>query len=183
MSLWRLDESKIWWEASSLKNQVRVDVPVWFQIRLQAEFPHALEKVKWKIPWGSSQSKDWTRVSCIAGRFFTVWATRKAFALERSAFILLSPSTDWMRAYPDAEAPILWPPDAKNWLIGKDPDARNDWRQEKGTTEDEWYHQRDGHEFEQAPGVGDGQGTLACCSPWGHKEPDTTEWLNWLTGP
>ena len=131
MSLWRLDESKIWWEASSLKNQVRVDVPVWFQIRLQAEFPHALEKVKWKIPWGSSQSKDWTRVSCIAGRFFTVWATRKAFALERSAFILLSPSTDWMRAYPDAEAPILWPPDAKNWLIGKDPDARNDWRQEK----------------------------------------------------
>ena len=137
MSLWRLDESKIWWEASSLKNQVRVDVPVWFQIRLQAEFPHALEKLKWKIPWGSSQSKDWTRVSCIAGRFFTVWATRKAFALERSAFILLSPSTDWMRAYPDAEAPILWPPDAKNWLIGKDPDARNDWRQEKGTTEDE----------------------------------------------
>ena len=131
MSLWRLDESKIWWEASSLKNQVRVDVPVWFQIHLQAEFPHALEKVKWKIPWGSSQSKDWTRVSCIAGRFFTVWATRKAFALERSAFILLSPSTDWMRAYPDAEAPILWPPDAKNWLIGKDPDARNDWRQEK----------------------------------------------------
>ena len=97
MSLWRLDESKIWWEARSLKNQVRVDVPVWFQIRLQAEFLPALEKVKWKIPGASSQSKDWTCVSCIAGRFFTVWATRKAFSLERSAFILLSPSTDWMR--------------------------------------------------------------------------------------
>ena len=64
---------------------------------------------------------------------------------------------------PGAEAPILWPPDAKNWLIGKDPDAGKDWRQkEKGTTEDEmvgWHHWLDGHEFEQAPGVGDGQET------------------------
>ena len=73
--------------------------------------------------------------------------------------------------------------DAKNWLIGKDPDAGKDWRQEeKGTTEDEmvgWHHRLNGHEFEQAPGVGDGQGSLACCSPRGHKESDTTEWLNW----
>ena len=78
----------------------------------------------------------------------------------------------------DAEAPILWPPDAKNWLIGKDPDAGKDWRQEeKGMTEDEmvgWHHQLDGHEFEQAPGVGDGHGSLVCCSPWGHKESDMT---------
>ena len=84
----------------------------------------------------------------------------------------------------DAEAPILWPPDAKNWLIGKDPDAGKDWRQEeKGVTEDEmvgWHHRLDGHEFEQAPGVDDGQGSLVCCSPWGGKESDTTEWLNWL---
>ena len=70
----------------------------------------------------------------------------------------------------DAEAgtPILWPPDMKNWLIGKDPDAGKDWRQkEKRTTEDEmvgWHHQLDGLEFELAPGVGDGQGSLACCS-------------------
>ena len=92
----------------------------------------------------------------------------------------------------DAEAvtPILWPPYNKNWLIGKDPDAGKDWRQEeKGMTEDEmvgWHHQLDGCEFEQAPGVGDGQGSLACCSPWGHKESDTTERLNWpatLGGP
>ena len=80
-----------------------------------------------------------------------------------------------------AEAPILWPPDAKKWLIGKDPDAGKDWRQEeKGTTEDEmvgWHHRPDGCEFEQAPGVGDGQGSLACCRPWGHKELDMTEWL------
>ena len=74
-------------------------------------------------------------------------------------------------------------PDAKNWLIGKDPDAGKDWRQEeKGRTEDEmvgWYHQLDGHEFEQALGVGDGQGCLVCCSPWGLNELDTTEQLNW----
>ena len=83
----------------------------------------------------------------------------------------------------EAVAPILWPPDVKNWLIWKDPDAGKDWRQkEKGMTEDEmvgWYHWLDGHEFEQAPGVGDGQGSLACCSPWGHKESDMTERLNW----
>ena len=81
----------------------------------------------------------------------------------------------------DAEAPILWPPDVKNWLIGKDPDAGKDWRQEeKGSTEDElveWHHRFDGHEFEQALGVFDGQGSLACSSPWGHKELDTTERL------
>ena len=83
----------------------------------------------------------------------------------------------------NAEASILWPPDAKNWLIGKDPDAGKDWRQEeKGMTEEEmvgWHHRLDGHEFEQAPGVGDGQGGLACCSPGGHEELDTTERLNW----
>ena len=83
----------------------------------------------------------------------------------------------------EAETPILWPPDAKNWLLGKDPDAGKDWRQEeKGTTEDEmvgWHHRVDGHEFEQVLGVGDRQGSLVCCSPWGRKESDTTEWLNW----
>ena len=77
----------------------------------------------------------------------------------------------------------FWPSDAKNWLIGKDPDAGKDWRQEeKGRTEDEMvgcYHWLDGHEFEQAPRVGDGQGSLACYSPWGCKESDTTKWLNW----
>ena len=82
----------------------------------------------------------------------------------------------------EAETPILWPPDAKNWLIWKDPDAGKDWRWEKGTTEDEmvgWHHWLNGHEFEQAPGVGDGQGGLVCCSPWGRRESDTTERLNW----
>ena len=88
------------------------------------------------------------------------------------------------RTNAEAETPILWSPDAKNWLIGKDSDAGKDWRQEeKGTTEDEMvgsHHWLDGREFEQALGVGDGQGSLACCSSWGRKELDTTEWLNWL---
>ena len=82
----------------------------------------------------------------------------------------------------EAKTPIHWPPDVKNWLIGKDPDAGKDWRQEaKGTTEDEMiggHHQLDGHEFEQTPGVGDGQGGLVCCSPWSHNESDMTERLN-----
>ena len=80
------------------------------------------------------------------------------------------------------EAPILWPSNAKSWLIRKDTDAGKDWRQEKkGMTEDEivgWYYQLNGHEFEQAPGDGEGQGSLACCSPWGHKESDLIEGLN-----
>ena len=82
----------------------------------------------------------------------------------------------------ETEAPMLWPPDMKSSLIRKGPDAMKDWRQEeKGTTEDEmvgWYHQFSGHEFEQALGDGEGQGSLACCSPWGSKESDTTERLN-----
>ena len=83
----------------------------------------------------------------------------------------------------EAETPILWPPDAKNGLIWKDPDAGKDWRQEeKGMTEDEmvgWHHRLNGHEFEQAPGVSEEQGSLVCCSPWDHKESDKTERLNW----
>ena len=76
----------------------------------------------------------------------------------------------------EAEAPIFWPPDAKSWLIRKDPDAGKDWRQgAKGMTEDkmvEWHHWLNGHELEKAPGDGEGQGSLVCCSPWGH------DWLN-----
>ena len=82
----------------------------------------------------------------------------------------------------ETETPVLWPADAKNRLIGKHPATGKDRRlEEKGTTEDEmvgWHHQLDGYKFEQAPGVGDGQGGLACCSPWGHKALDTTEQLN-----
>ena len=91
----------------------------------------------------------------------------------------------WMftgRTDAETEAPILWPPDAKSQLIGKDPDAGKDWRQDrKGMIEDEmvgWHHWLNGQEFDLAPGDSEGQGSLACCSPWGHKELDMTEWLN-----
>ena len=83
----------------------------------------------------------------------------------------------------EAETPILWPPDVKSWLIWKDPDAGKDWGQkEKGVTEDEmvgWHHRLNGRGFGSTPGVGDGQGGLACCSSWGRKELDATKWLNW----
>ena len=83
-----------------------------------------------------------------------------------------------------AETPVLWPPHVKSWLIGKDSDTGRDWEQEeKGTTEDEmagWHHRLDGCEFKWNPGVGDGQGGLACCSSWGRKELDTIERLNWI---
>ena len=83
----------------------------------------------------------------------------------------------------DAEAPILWPLAVKSWLVGKDPDDGKDWRrEEKGMAEDEmvgWHHWFNGHEFEQTPGDNEGQMSLACCSLWGHKESDMTEWLNW----
>ena len=90
----------------------------------------------------------------------------------------------WIVIDAEAEIPILWPPDVKNWLLGKDLDAGKDWRQEeKGMTEDEmvgWHHRLNGHEFEQAPGVGDGQGGLACCSPWccrvGHNWANEVNW-------
>ena len=82
-----------------------------------------------------------------------------------------------------AETPVLWSPHAKSWLTGKDSDAGRDWGQEeKGTTQDEmagWHHRLDGHESEWTPGDGYGQGDLACCNSWGHKELDTTERLNW----
>ena len=82
----------------------------------------------------------------------------------------------------EAETPVFWPPDVKNWFIWKDPDAGRDWGQEeKGTTEDEmagWHHWLDRRESEWTPAVGDRQGGLACCGSWGRKESDTTE-LNW----
>ena len=106
----------------------------------------------WRIPW---------------------WATVHGVAKSR---------TQWSDFTAEAETPILCPPHMKSCLIGKDPDSGRDWGQEeKGTTEDEMagcHHQLDGHEFGQTPGVGDGQGGLACCDSWGRKESDTIEQLN-----
>ena len=120
---------------------------------------------------------------------FELWCWRRLLRVPWAApWPLVNPTGNqsWIfigRTDAEAATPILWPLDAKNWLTGKDPDSGKDWRQdEKGTTEDEkvgWHHWLDRHEFEQAPGVGDGLGSLACCSPWGCKESDTTEQLNW----
>ena len=95
-------------------------------------------------------------------------------------------SQSWIfigRTDAEAEAPVLWPPDAKSWVIGKDPEAGKDWGQDKkGISKDEmvgWYHWLNEDEFEQTPGDGEGQGSLMC--PWGHKESDMTEQLNWTS--
>ena len=116
---------------------------------------------------------------------FELWCWRRLLRVpwtaRRSKQSILKETSP--RSNAEAETPILWPPLAKCWLIGKDPDAGRDWGQEeKGTTEDEmagWHHQFDAHEFVWTPGVGDGQGGLACCNSWGRKELDTTERLNW----
>ena len=86
------------------------------------------------------------------------------------------------RTVVEVETPTLWPPDAKSWLIWKDPGAGKDWGQDKEMTEDEvvgWHHQLNGHGFGWTLGVGDRQGGLVCCGSWGHKESDKTERLNW----
>ena len=120
---------------------------------------------------------------------FELWCWRRLLTVlctaERTNQ-LIKGTQSWIfigRTDAEAETLILWPPDAKNWLIWKDPDAGKDWRQkEKWMTEDEmfgWHHWLNGNEFEQALVISNGQGSLACCSLWSWKESDMTEWLNW----
>ena len=117
---------------------------------------------------------------------FELWCWRRLLRVPWTArrsnqSILKEISPRW-RTDAKAETPVLWPLHAKSWLIGKDSDAGRDWGQEKGTTKDEmagWHRGLDGRESEWTPGVGDGQGGLACCNSWGHKESDTTERLSW----
>ena len=125
--------------------------------------------------------ESWTIKKAQWRRFLRApWSARTS-----NQFILKEINPEYLLegADAEAEAPILWPPDAKSWLIRKDPDAGKDWGQEeKGTTEDEMvglHHRLNRHEFGWTPGVGDGQGYLACCDSWGRKESDTTEQLNW----
>ena len=116
---------------------------------------------------------------------FELWCWRRLLRVPwtgRSNPSILKEIPPPGRTDAEVETPILWSPDAKNWLLGKDPDAGKDWGQEKWMTQDEvvgWHHQLDGHEFEQAPRVNDGERSLVCCSPWGRKESDTTE-LNYM---
>ena len=106
------------------------------------------------------------------------WTARRS---NQSILKEFSPEYSLEGLMHESETPILWPPDEKSWLIGKDPDARKDRRQEKGMTEDEmvgWHQWVNGHKFEQTPGDGEGQGSLECCSSWSPKELDRTERLN-----
>ena len=133
--------------------------------------------------WTIKKAKHW-RIDA-----FKLWCWRRllraSWTAKRSNPVNPKGNQSWIftgRTNAEVEAPIFWPPEAKDWLTGKDRDAGKDWGQEKGMTENEmvgWHHQLDGHEFEQTSGVGDGRGSLACCSPWGCIESDTTEQLNW----
>ena len=136
----------------------------------------------WEVDWEESWApKSWC--------FWTLVLEKTLESpLDCKEIQLVHPKGDqsWVfigRTDVEPETPILWPPYAKSWLIGKDSDAGRDWGQEeKGTTEDEmagWHYRLDAHEFEWTPGVGDIQGDLVCCDSWGRKESDTTEWLNW----
>ena len=134
--------------------------------------------------------ESWTvnKAECQRIDAFELWCWRRLKSpLDCKEIHPVHPKGDqsWVfigRTDVEAETPILWPPDVKSWLIGKDLDAGKDWgQQEKGETEDEmvgWHHWLHGHEFEQAPGVGDGQGSQACCSPQGGRESDRTKQLN-----
>ena len=134
----------------------------------------------WTINKAGHQKVDAFELWCWSRLLRALWTTR------RSNQLILKENKSWIftgRTDVEAEAPILWPPHAKNWLTGKDPDAGKDWRQEKGMTEDkmvDWHHRLNGHEFEQAPEDDDGQGNLTCCSPWGCRvRHDWAIELNW----
>ena len=135
----------------------------------------------WTIKKAERQRIDAFELWCWRKLLRVPWTARRS---NQSILKEISPEYPLEGLTLRLDTPVLWPPDVKNWLTRKDPDAGKDWRrEEKGMTEDEmvgWHHWLNGYEFEQAPGVGDGQRTLACCSPWGRKESDTTEQLNWV---
>ena len=157
--------------------------------------PHGLQHTRLSClslsPWACSNSRplSWWCHPTISSSVVPFPSCLQSFPASGSRSEERRVGKEWRQE--DDETPILCPPDVKNWLTGKDPDAEEDWRrEEKGKTEDEmvgWHHQLNGHEFEQSPGCSEGQGTLVCCGPWGHKEADITYWLNnnsvrhWLT--
>ena len=134
----------------------------------------------WTIKKAEHQRIDAFELWCWRRLLRIPWTARRS---NQSILKEISPRDFFGRNDAEAETPVLWPPDTKNWLIGKNPEARKDWGQEeKGTTEDEmagWHQRFNGHGFGWTSGVGDGQGGLACCGSWGRKESDMTEWLNW----
>ena len=150
-------------------------------------FPTTVHIVKAMVfPVLVARCKSWTikKAECRRIDAFELWCWRRLLQVPWSAIKPVNPkgNQSWILiGRTDAKAPILWPHDGKNWLIKRDLGAGKDWRQEKGTTEDEmveWHHWLSGHEFEQVLGDGEEQGSLACYSLWGRKESDMTERLN-----
>ena len=132
-------------------------------------------ELDYKEGWALKNLCFWTVVLSKTPEIPLDYKEIKPFSPKENQVLIFIGRTD-----AEAEALIFWPPDAKNWLIWKDPEAGKDWRQEKRMTEDEmdgWHHWFKGHEFEQALGDGDGQGCLVCFSPWDCKESDMTEQL------
>ena len=134
----------------------------------------------WTVKKAECQRIDAFELWCWRRLLRVPWTARRS---SQSILEEISPGCSLEGLMLKLKTPILWPPHAKSWLIGKDSDAGRDWGQEeKGTTEDEmagWHHRLVGHEFEWTPWIGDGHGGLVHCSSWGCKESDTTEWLNW----
>ena len=149
--------------------------------------PHRRQPTRLCRPWGSPGKNTGVGCHFLLHHIFIAIYYRVLY----NAIIYIQPvhpkgNQSWVfigRTDAEAESLVLGPPDVKNWLIWKDPDAGKDWgREEKGTTEDEmvgWHHWLTGQGFGWTPGAGDGLGGLVCCSSWGRKESDAAEWLNW----
>ena len=152
-----------------------------------------LVKAVFPVVMYGCESRTIKKAECWRIDAFELWCWRRllgvpwtAVRFNQSILKEISPKYSLEGLMLKLKLQYFWPPDVKNWLTGKHPDAGKDWRREKkGTTEGEmvgWHHWLNGREFEQAPGVGDGQRSLACYSPWGCKELDTIQRLNWTSG-
>ena len=157
-----------------------ITLPIKVRLVKAIVFPVVMYRFEsWTIKKAERQRIDAFELWCWRRLLRVPWTARRSTQsiLKEISWIFIG------RTDVEAETPLLWPPDAKSWLIWKDLDAGKDWRQEeKGTTEDEmvgWHHWLDGHEFEQALGVGDGQERLVCCSPWGRTWLNNWTELNW----
>ena len=144
---------------------------------------HLVKTMVFPVVTYGCESWSINKAECQRIDAFELWCWRRLLRVPWTARRSNQSILKENRTDVEAETPIIWPPDVKSWLIGKDPEARKDWGQdEKGTTEDEmvgWHHWLNGHGFGWTLGVGDGQGGLGCCGSWGCKELDMTEWLKW----
>ena len=164
-------EEKLWAILDSILKNRDITLPTKVRIVKAMVFPVVMYGCTWKL-----SAEELMLLNCGVGE--DSWESLLCKEIQP---VHPKGNQSWIffeRTDAEAETLILWPPDVKNWLTGKDPDAGKDWRQkEKGMTEDEmvgWHHQLSGHEFEQSLGESGGQRNPACCSPWGHKESDTT---------